>query len=242
MKILVLSDVHLEFYHDAESVVINSFPRDGFDVVVLAGDIVSGLRSAEVLTQLCDHFYPHPIIFVRGNHELYHSNRQISASMLRGIERRKSNFTWLENGEVTIAGQRFIGTTLWFRRDYSTETRDGFLSDFRLIEDFREWVYKANAEAVGFLSDNANSDTVVITHHLPVEASIHPKYKGDKFNCFFLCDMEPMILDKKPPLWIHGHTHESVDCMVGKTRVVCNPMGYPHEDNRAFSASKIVEV
>lgn len=242
MKILVLSDIHLEFYRDAESVVINSFPREGFDVVVLAGDIVSGLRSATVLEQLCDYFAPHPIVFVRGNHELYHSNRQVSASVLRGIERRKSNFTWLENGEVTIQGRRFVGTTLWFRRDYSTETRDGFLCDFRLIEDFRDWVYKTNAEAIRFLESTVDAETIVVTHHLPTEQSVHSKYKGDPFNCFFLCDMEPLILDKKPPLWIHGHTHESVDCMVGDTRVVCNPMGYPHEDNRIFSVNKIVEV
>jgi len=27
-------------------------------------------------------------------------------------------------------------------------------------------------------------------------------------------------------LWIHGHTHESFDYMVGDTRIVCNPRGY----------------
>jgi hypothetical protein len=28
-----------------------------------------------------------------------------------------------------------------------------------------------------------------------------------------------------PALWIHGHTHLSVDCMVNDTRVVCNAKG-----------------
>lgn len=241
MKLLILSDVHLEFYQEA-SAVIQSFPRDGFDVVVLAGDIVSGARFRSDIEQLCDYFAPKPIIFVCGNHEYYHTNRQMVASSLRGIERRKSNFTWLENGSTEVCERKFIGTTMWFRRSAVTNDQSGFLCDFRLIERFREWNYKANSEAIEFLNANVTSDTIVVTHHLPAEVSVHQKYKGDPFNCFFLCDTEPLILDKKPPLWIHGHTHESVDCMVGETRVVCNPMGYPHEDNRMFSANKVVEV
>jgi Icc-related predicted phosphoesterase len=35
---------------------------------------------------------------------------------------------------------------------------------------------------------------------------------------------------KKPPkLIVHGHTHEACDYMIGDTRVVCHPRGYPKE-------------
>lgn len=242
MKLLVLSDLHFESHAGVESSLINSFPRDGFDVVVLAGDIVSGVQSEEVLMQLCDHFSPHPIIFVRGNHELWHSRRQTSASMLRGIERRKSNFTWLENETVVVQGQKFAGTTMWFRQSPFGDTQSRDWPDFKLIENFGDWVYKANKEALEFLRQNVASDSVVITHHLPTEHVVHEKYKGDPFNCFYVCNVENVILDKKPPLWIHGHTHESVDCVVGDTRIVCNPMGHPTEKNVLFSKSMIVEV
>lgn len=241
MKLLILSDLHLEFYREPSG-VIESFPKDGFDVVVLAGDIVSGARFREDVERLCDYFAPTPIVFVCGNHEYYHTNRQMVASALRGTERRKSNFTWLENGSTEVHGRKIIGTTMWFRQNAVTNSQSGFLCDFRLIERFREWNYKTNAEAIAFLNANVSADTIVVTHHLPTEHSVHAKYKGDPFNCFFLCDVEPLILDKKPPLWIHGHTHETVDCVVGETRVVCNPMGYPHEGGSQFSGSKIVEV
>jgi hypothetical protein len=30
---------------------------------------------------------------------------------------------------------------------------------------------------------------------------------------------------RAPALWIHGHTHDSFDYLVGPTRIVCNPKG-----------------
>lgn len=241
MKLLILSDLHLEFYTEPSGVV-ESFPKDGYDVVVLAGDIVSGVNSAEIIGQLCDHFAPHPIVFVRGNHELWRTRRQMYASMLCGIERRKSNFMWLENNEATILGKKFVGTTLWFSRSPFGDVQSYTWCDFKEIEDFRDWVYKANKEAMEFLRQSVTSDSVVVTHYLPTEHVVNEKYKGDPFNCFYVCDMERVILDKKPPLWIHGHTHHAVDCVVGDTRIVCNPRGYPREAGNGFSSSKIVEV
>ena len=36
---------------------------------------------------------------------------------------------------------------------------------------------------------------------------------------------------KKPPkLIVHGHTHRRMDYMLGDTRVICNPRGYPGEN------------
>jgi hypothetical protein len=60
---------------------------------------------------------------------------------------------------------------------------------------------------------------------------------------FFLCDVRKLIETAQPALWIHGHTHESCDYQIGRTRVVCNPYGYAgHEVNRAFDPGKCVEL
>lgn len=49
-----------------------------------------------------------------------------------------------------------------------------------------------------------------------------------------------------PALWVHGHTHMSVDYMVGSCRVVSNPRGYREGgdsfENKAFDPGLIVEV
>ena len=42
-------------------------------------------------------------------------------------------------------------------------------------------------------------------------------------------------------LWIHGHTHGSRDYMLGQTRVICNPRGYP-PFNQQFNPNLVVEV
>jgi hypothetical protein len=62
-------------------------------------------------------------------------------------------------------------------------------------------------------------------------------------NCYFVCDPEPLILKRKPALWLHGHTHGSVDLVVGATRVRCNPFGYARvEENQGFAAKCVLEL
>jgi len=41
----------------------------------------------------------------------------------------------------------------------------------------------------------------------------------------------------------NGHTHESFDSEIGKTRVVCNPRGYASiEENKGFRPDYTVEI
>jgi Icc-related predicted phosphoesterase len=84
--------------------------------------------------------------------------------------------------------------------------------------------------------------SVVVTHHLPHPGSIHPRYEGDPLNPGFASDLSALVRDPVK-LWIHGHTHESMDYLVEGTRVVCNPRGYlPQEPNSAFDASLVVQI
>jgi hypothetical protein len=84
--------------------------------------------------------------------------------------------------------------------------------------------------------------TVVVTHHLPHRECIHPKYEGTRFNPCFASDLDHLV--RAPvALWVHGHTHESIDFLVNGTRVVCNPRGYlPHEPNPSFDPVGAIEL
>jgi predicted phosphodiesterase len=70
-----------------------------------------------------------------------------------------------------------------------------------------------------------------VVHHLPSFQSINEKWKNSNGNDFFATELSRHILDmKKPPkLIVHGHTHDACDYMIGDTRVVCHPRGYPNE-------------
>jgi Icc-related predicted phosphoesterase len=77
--------------------------------------------------------------------------------------------------------------------------------------------------------------TIVVTHHAPSIKSNVDQYRSDRLSAAFASNMEDFILEHQPRLWIHGHTHESFDYQIGKTRVVCNPRGYaPIEINKEF--------
>jgi hypothetical protein len=53
----------------------------------------------------------------------------------------------------------------------------------------------------------------------------------------------PLLRAQRPALWLHGHTHASVDCTVGETRIVCNPFGYvPDELNAEFRDRLLIEL
>ena len=82
--------------------------------------------------------------------------------------------------------------------------------------------------------------TVVVTHHAPHPRSIAERFKASPVNGAFVSDLTS-LLENGPTLWVHGHTHDSFDYRVGRTRVVCNPKGYETENPR-FDPSLVVEV
>lgn len=275
MKILVLSDLHIEFHRDHGRSFMDSLPTaDDVDVCVLAGDITSGGAIPDTLEMFCDRF--RHVVYVHGNHEFFGFTREQVVDFTRQAEERCSNLKWLHtrkdlkgSGAIEIEGQRFIGSTLWYRRpdmfelvretqkrmvrsNYSLRSVIEFglatessicaklMCDFEEIKGFRKWVYVENAETIQAFEGVQEGD-VVITHHLPSEKSVHAKHKGSPMNVFFVCDVEAVIRRRRPAVWIHGHTHESMDYLLESTRVVCNPFGVINNLNKSFEV-KIIEV
>lgn len=86
---------------------------------------------------------------------------------------------------------------------------------------------------------------VVVGHHTPSQFSCHPRYAHDRImNGAYHSDLtEIMLNNEQIKLWIHGHTHDSFDYMIGSTRVVCNPRGYVNYEQIADNFKlKVVEV
>jgi hypothetical protein len=48
-------------------------------------------------------------------------------------------------------------------------------------------------------------------------------------NASFVCDMASHVREHQPKLWIHGHSHDRCDDLLGKTKVVANQLGYPNQ-------------
>ena len=71
--------------------------------------------------------------------------------------------------------------------------------------------------------------TIVTTHHSPSERSEQARYAGGDLTAAFHSNLEWTIAQYHPDLWIHGHSHWSVDYQIGNTRVFSNQRGYPRE-------------
>jgi Icc-related predicted phosphoesterase len=105
-------------------------------------------------------------------------------------------------------------------------------------------VYEQNAAFERAVEEDLQPGDVVLTHHLPAPGSIWPRFVGSPLNAFFMCDMSSHIEARRPKLWVHGHTHTRCDYLLGETRVVANPLGYPKElaSQRAFDGRFLVDV
>ncbi len=87
--------------------------------------------------------------------------------------------------------------------------------------------------------------TVVISHHLPHERSMNAQYASAITNGAFISNLDELFdLPGSPDFWLHGHTHASANYKVGRTQVVCNPLGYPRDEpeNPDFNPRAIIEI
>jgi hypothetical protein len=144
------------------------------------------------------------------------------------------------------AGVRSMGSTLWtefklhgegeawFARERARRSMNDFVrirhgrhkfrpeDSVELHETSRTWL-------VDQFEQPFDGPTVVVTHHLPASASIAKRYANDPLKPAFASRLEGLIEEYQPALWIHGHTHDACDYELFRTRIVCNPRGYPGE-------------
>ena len=261
MKLLVLSDLHLE--------VCRRFrvPRSlEFDAVILAGDIDTpgwkGIRWA------AKSFPSVPVIFVAGNHEHFGQRTDLALCAMRQAA-SEYGVHYLERQSVTIGGVRFLGCTLWtdFRLGIKDQAggrvvdqsgcrseAEACMPDYRFVRVVeadsvpgsrraRVGRLLASSDTLQYheidrswlgqaLAEPSTCTTVVVTHHAPHWKSVPRRFQGDQLSGSFASDLPEAFFDK-PALWVHGHTHDSFDYWAGDCRVVCNPRGYVVGDSEA---------
>jgi predicted phosphodiesterase len=259
MRLLVLSDLHIE--HAAFKA-----PVEGFDVVVLAGDIHNGVHA---ITWARESFPHSPIVQVAGNHEFFGGVRpQVLDDMRQAASQHQVYF--LENQSIEINGVRFLGSTLWTNykvfekpgRAFAMPSAQVQQANLRLIADYSKILEspqqrfspehsvllfnQAHAWLVSELNKPAQLSTVVVTHHLPSWQSVAPAFSQSLTNGAFVSDLDDLVA--KADIWIHGHTHSSHHYQIGHTEVVANPRGYPWRggltefENPQFLPKKILVI
>jgi predicted phosphodiesterase len=251
MKIQVLSDLHLEHFA-FEPVATDA------DVIVLAGDICLGTRGIAWARQV---WADKQIVFVPGNHEYYRSEIGFENEQMP-LAGRIYDVHVLNRAEVIIQGVRFLGCTLWTdfalfgeaERPWAFQAALNGLTDFRVV-DYGSYTFMPQDSAVFHAQDVAwltqklihepfAGETVVVTHHLPAWHSVSERYQKQLLSACFASRLEHLMGYSQ--LWIHGHTHDSLDYTLNGTRVICNPRGYckagQAPENADFNPALVIEL
>lgn len=221
VKIGIMSDLHMY-----EGDPWDFTPED--DVFyICAGDISENLTARfNFVLDHNDH-----MLAIRGNHDYYG-------------ETFSDAYTHTKAQEVN--GVKIAAATLWtdLSKNLDWVYYVNGLIDSRYIYDLNQtsMIQTHNAHKQFLLNSEAD---IIVSHHAPTRKSIHPRYELNPYNTSFANDLEEEILSmyKPPKLWIHGHTHDSFDYMVGETRVICHPRGYKGEhDDHGVYKPLIVEI
>ncbi len=238
-----MSDLHFEHQPDYGEAFLQGLDRGEADALVLAGDILSlklPRRAIDSFRRFVEVYGE--VLYVPGNHEYYKTSPADGAALLEELQAAVPGLTVLEAGKVAeLQGRRFLGGTMWFARHPRDNLFRVALSDFRLIEGFTPWVWEENRRFIEFLRTSLREGDIVITHHLPSEQSTPPLFVGTPLSMFFVSDQEALIAERKPALWMHGHTHVRCSYRLGETEVRANPKGYPKEKRGPY-APMVVEV
>jgi Icc-related predicted phosphoesterase len=268
MRFTLMSDLHLEFaghqpvqFPDADVLVLagdilvaedlRRFTRE--DVVLPHEQTrgVSAQRYREFLDQVTQR-YPH-VVWVAGNHEFYHGKFNQTLQTLQQECAHYNNLHFLEDAFVDVEDVRFLGGTLWTdcnKRDPVTMTALQYaMNDYRVITNDEagytrlrpEHTVQRHVQTKRFIEQHITPKTVVVTHHAPSFQSISPEYKTDhELNGGYASNLTELILDHRPEYWLHGHMHTHQDYLLGETRVLCNPRGYP--DQNPFWTPRVYQV
>lgn len=255
MKILLLSDLHLEKRTD--TLVYNG----GADLVVLAGDIHTKGRGVSWAHATFDC----PVLYVPGNHEGWGEHWQKTIQKMKD-ESKGTNVSVLHNDQKTIDGVRFLGTPLWtdfgllgsdqkrLAMDQAGEGRDMYkagMRDYKYIRtggyrrilprDTLEWNTRAREWLINAATKPHSGPTVVITHHPPVPPPRFDKTKATLFDCAYINDWQNGVEQIHAQAWFYGHTHDPKHFLVGETLMATHAVGHQEERLNALYKS-LIEV
>lgn len=252
MRIWIVSDLHV----DSTFWVPDRMPAH--HVMVIAGDVDKAAAETEQTLLMIARWSLAPLVFVPGNHDamgvaLDAWDRGNDDLLDRGIH-------VLSAGQsAVIDGVRFVGATLW--TDFALAD-DVYASEAWAARHMPEYqhvrrsgggliwpadtsaAHRRHREAIeAVLATPVAGATVVVTHHAPSAKSIAGTV--DLPDAAFASDLEPMILQHQPELWVHGHVHQHCDYRIGNTRIIANPRGYQGDDwgeDSGFVEDLVVEV
>lgn len=246
MKIQLLSDIHMEFWgNDVSFLERLVHPAD---VLVAAGDInVGRTNTIKTLKILARHY--EQVLYCPGNHE-YYGGLELNDFNIHCEFQAKlpDNVRMLNPGSCIYKDVEFHGATLW--TDFGSHPHTElmymkFIQDYRRIPDATptkvasiNYTHKQYFK-YAYENRDRSKKQVFFSHFGPAYEAISPRWKNvdstaSILNEYFYNDMGGWIGALDDAIWLFGHTHDAVDVMVGQTRCLARPVGYPGEHRESY--------
>lgn len=249
MKIAYCSDLHLDNYmHEPFGVGKELCKnKENADVILIGGDTQEYKIYDRVKYNFFEYLsneYKH-VIVIEGNHEFYQSD------YCNYYELKTDHpFSHLENvhllrdESIIIEDVLFYGGTMWTNLDGCSDIDKMIIkqcvSDFTLIKydgkpfhpDYMLNHYNLFIDNLynEVIYNNSVNKKIVLSHFAPSLKSVSPRFIGSNLNPFFCNNIDNIIESSDINFWIHGHTHDRLNYMIGNTNILCNPRGYPREN------------
>ena len=269
MKLAIASDLHLEFQpielDNTENADVLILAGD----ICVAKHLETRPNLGDAYRQFfenCSKKFKH-VLYVIGNHEHYHHLFNDTTKVIRKHLSHLSNVHVLDNETFDLENKTFVGATLWTDMNnecpWTMNAASFAMPDFRIVKYFDginyykytpQQSFFEHSRSLNYIKQvirNCNDkdhylerDVIVVTHHSPSHKSIHPRYIHEELmNGAFHNNLDYMMeMAENVKLWVHGHTHDEFDYRIGITRVVCNPRGYPKENQHNNFKLKYVDV
>ncbi|MEM4460738.1 MAG: metallophosphoesterase [Candidatus Aenigmatarchaeota archaeon] len=199
MRILATSDVHSPIYYQDFLYSLEKIERN-VDLIVLAGDMVERdtiEKQVEEYKKIYNAFFGKffsPIIAVFGNTE-FEEYREVLKSEIDKIRFLDDSFIELKVGNENIL---IYGSTGCL--DEPTKWQKANIPNI-------EQIYKSRAEKIRSVLKNYNGFKILITHY----SSTYKTLTGENplfYQNLGSLELEKIILETKPNLVIHGHSHK----------------------------------
>jgi len=239
MRVLALSDVHVDFEENARWIAALSAGEYLDDVLILAGDVSDSPSRVEwCLDTLSRRFMR--VVFVPGNHDLWVARGQRHETSLQRFERlRQIALDCDVSMQVYDCNQVSIVPLFgWYDFSFGQPTQE--LRDVWMDFYACRWPESFGAAEIAehFLAMNeaclstVNAVVISVSHFLPrIDVMPDRGVRGSRglYPVLGSTRLETQIRKLKPLLHVYGHSHWNNRVRLEGITYVNNAMGYPHE-------------
>lgn len=247
MKLLVLSDLHDDFWADSGRnpfAGVESLIAD-VDHLLLAGDLSNKpkVRWKYAFERLSELLPLSRVSIFPGNHDFY-DFRLDGEDRLEQIA-SKFEVGYVQEKQLIFGRTRILCATLWTDLELGAgsainqEKISTRMNDYRYIRVAEKGYRKLRTSDVvskhknhlrwleKSMSEPFDGETLVATHHAP-HPSVLDSFSND-LAAAYASDLGELILRHQPARWFFGHSHTARNGRVGETQLINVSLGYPDE-------------